>query len=69
MEQLKQWKAANDKNLVSSGENRHQLQKTPPVAKSATSYKKRHQWRKVPLVMKNRKLKKEKISCFLIHWL
>ena len=50
MEQLKQWKAASDKNLVSSGE-------------------KRHQWRKVPLVMKSRKLKKEKVSCFLIHWL
>ena len=53
MEQLKQWKAASDKNLVSSGENRHQLQKAPPVA----------------LVMENRKLKKEKVSCFLIHWL
>ena len=50
MEQLKQWKAASDKNLVSSGENRHQLQKAP-------------------LVMKNRKLKKEEVSCFLIHWL
>ena len=36
MEQLKQWKAASDKNLVSSDENRHQLQKAPPVAKSAT---------------------------------
>ena len=36
MEQLKQWKAASDKNLVSSGEKRHQLQKMPPVAKSAT---------------------------------
>ena len=36
MEQLKQWKAASDKNLVSSGENRHQLQKAPPVAKSST---------------------------------
>lgn len=36
MEQLKQWKVASDKNLVSSGEKRHQLQKAPPVAKGAT---------------------------------
>lgn len=42
MEQLKQWKAASDKNLVSSSENRHQLQKAPPVTKSATGGEKCH---------------------------